>query len=202
MNITPFTIEGLYFSYQQLQVFADFGISSRSRVVVLKGPSGCGKTTLLKLISRVLAPDRVSRFDVEEQSCFIVQEDSLLPWLSGIDNIRDILGISSGKITTHPMFPIVESFIGQKAHTMSYGQRRSVEIFRAVLYRPRLLCLDEPLNFLDPSRRKAVVEFLKAPDLAGTRIILSTHHGDDLATLEAETYLFDGDFPVRRLEKE
>ena len=202
MNISPFDIESLNFSYPNFQVFADFSISSRARVIVLKGPSGCGKTTLLKLVSRVLAPNSAARFDVEEHCCFIVQEDSLLPWLSGIDNIRDILRISSDKVSSHAMFPLVESFIDQKAHTMSYGQRRSVEIFRAVLYRPKLLCLDEPLNFLDPSRRRAVVEFLKAPDLADTRIILSTHHGDDLATLEAETYLFDGNFPVRQLEKE
>lgn len=202
MTISPFVIEGLYFSYPNFQVFADFAISSQSRVTVLKGPSGCGKTTLLKLVSRILVPDSVVRFDVEKQSCFIVQEDSLLPWLSGIDNIREFIEVSTERINSHLMFPLVEAFINNKAHTMSYGQRRSIEIFRAVLYQPKLLCLDEPLNFLDPARRKSVVEFLTAPDLANTRIILSTHHGDDLTELDAETYHFDGNFPVKHLERE
>jgi ABC-2 type transport system ATP-binding protein len=130
-----------------------------------------------------------------------VQEDSLLPWLSGTDNIREIAGLSHEEITAHPMFTLVGNYIGQKAYTMSYGQRRAIEIFRAVLFRPRLLCLDEPLNFLDPSLRRAIVEFLGAPDLADTRIILSTHHGDDLDKINGETFVFDGQFPVRRLAK-
>jgi ABC-type multidrug transport system ATPase subunit len=119
-----------------------------------------------------------------------------------MDNLRDFVNISSEQIISHEMFKLVEAFIHKKAYTMSYGQRRSIEIFRAVLYRPAFLCLDEPLNFLDPVRRKSVVEFLKAPDLENTRIILSTHHGDDLIDLDAETYNFDGSFPVSRLERE
>jgi|ERR1044072_3496300 ABC-type multidrug transport system ATPase subunit len=202
MTISPFAIEGLYFSYPNFPVFADFHISSQSRVTVLRGPSGCGKTTLLKLVSGLLTPASVVRFDVPSQSCFVVQEDSLLPWLSGIDNLRDFIKISTEQIISHPMFKLVEPFINKKTYTMSYGQRRSIEIFRAVLYRPNFLCLDEPLNFLDPVRRKSVVEFLKAPDLENTRIILSTHHGDDLLELDAETYHFDGNFPVSRLERE
>src|SRR4051812_1517807 len=125
MNISPFVIESLYFSYSSFQVFADFSISTQSPVTILKGPSGCGKTTLLKLVSRNLVPDSTTRFDVDEQSCFIVQEDSLLPWLSGFDNIRDILQISSDRVTSHAMYPLVEPYIGQKAYTMSYGQRRT-----------------------------------------------------------------------------
>ncbi|MDQ4123232.1 MAG: ATP-binding cassette domain-containing protein [Acidobacteriota bacterium] len=202
MPIAPLIIKGLYFSYPKFQVFTDFNFCSRAKIIILKGPSGCGKTTLLKLISRILVPDSVAKFEVDEKSCYIVQEDSLLPWLSGTDNIHIILGIKSEQITSHPMYKLVGKFINQKAYTMSYGQRRLIEIFRAVLYKPSLLCLDEPLNFLDPVSRQSVVNSLNAPELNETRIILSTHHSDELDAVDAETYAFDGLFPIIRLNSQ
>lgn len=202
MTISPLIIEGLYFSYPSFQIFSDFSFFSRAKIIILEGPSGCGKTTLLKLISRILIPDLVNKFEVENESCFIVQEDSLLPWLSGTDNIRIILGIQPEQITSHPMFESVSAFINQKTYTMSYGQRRLVEIFRAVLYKPRLLCLDEPLNFLDPVSRQSAVKFLNAPELDDTRIVLSTHHRNELNTVDVETYNFDGFFPVSKLKNQ
>ena len=202
MTIRPLIIESLYFSYPTTTVFSDFTFTTNAKIVIFSGPSGCGKTTLLKLISSFYQPDSAVKFEVEQDSCLIVQEDSLLPWLSGIDNISSILKIPSSQIISHPMYELVGDFIDQKAYTMSYGQRRLVEVFRSVLHRPSLLCFDEPLNFLDISNRKAVVEFLRAKELESTRIVLSTHHDSELEGLEGERYSFEGKLPLQQLTRQ
>lgn len=194
-------IGGLCFAYDDFRVFWDFSLESDARVIALRGPTGCGKTTLLKLLSGVLKPGSVKRFEVDTQSCLVLQEDSLLPWLSGTDNLTKILPVLCESAQASPMHQMVVGLLHKKAYTMSYGQRRLVELYRAVVYKPRLLCLDEPFNFLDPPTRQAVKEYLSGTTLSKTKVVLSTHHDDDLNGLQAETFSFDGDFPVSALKR-
>lgn len=193
-------IEGLSFSYKGgLKVFSDLSISSDSHIIALKGPPGCGKTTLLKLISGMLEADSVRCLEVQQGIVLVVQEDSLLPWLSGLDNLAYILRVAPSKIAEHRLYSMVAPFSKQKAFTMSYGQRRILELFRAILYKPGTLCLDEPFNFMDTPSRRRILSYLSSPEMADTTIILSTHHADDLDGLEADHFLFDGVLPVQRL---
>jgi ABC-type molybdenum transport system ATPase subunit/photorepair protein PhrA len=82
---------------------------------------------------------------------------------------------------------------------MSFGQRRIIELLRAILLAPPLLLLDEPFNFLDPEKREAVASVLASDELARTSLVLSTHHSDELSGLAASSYLFQGGLPVCRL---
>jgi len=195
------TIDGLFFSYGAFPVFEDFSLVTTKRVVICAGPSGCGKTTLLKLISGILAPDSMRDLAVPRQRCLILQEDSLLPWLSGRDNIERILRISRDDVIAHPMYALVEDYYTRKAFRMSYGQRRLLELFRAILYKPALLCLDEPLNFLDPIRRRLVLKHLASDDLSATQFVVATHHLEELEELDAERFAFDGQIPVKNLSR-
>lgn len=194
-------IDGLFFSYGPFPIFEDFGFAAAKDVVVFVGPSGCGKTTLLKLISGMLAPSGIRNLVVPRQRCLILQEDSLLPWLSGRDNIEKLLRFSHQDVVGHPMYPLVADYYDQMAFTMSYGQRRLLELFRAILFKPPLLCLDEPLNFLDPSRRRLVVEHLGAGELSGTQLVVATHHLEELDGLDAERLGFDGEIPIKSLKR-
>jgi ABC-type molybdenum transport system ATPase subunit/photorepair protein PhrA len=87
---------------------------------------------------------------------------------------------------------------------MSYGQRRIIEIFRAILYKPNLLCLDEPYNFIDPQNRKIINELLlfSKDSLSNTRIILTTHLDDQSIDGRGKVYYFNGNFPISRLLNE
>lgn len=202
MALPSLIIEGLHFSYPRYPVFSDFDFVSDAGVVVLKGPSGCGKSTLLKLVTGFFQPQRVRRIQTPSDCCLVLQEDSLFPWLSGLENISRILNIPEHEITEHPGYPVVERFVRKRAFEMSYGQRRLIEILRAILRRPTLLCLDEPLNFLDPLSRGRVVDFLQSLDSTFTRIIIATHHADEIANLDGEVYIFDGELPVKELRRE
>ena len=130
-------IEGLSYSYKGSEIFKDFSLHTASKIVVLRGASGCGKTTLLKLLSGNLKPDRFISMPPTQKSCLVLQEDSLFPWLTGIENISKLTRLSFDQFQRHPMFELIESFVNRKAYCMSYGKRRMVELFRAIVFQPR-----------------------------------------------------------------
>lgn len=198
-----FEIKGLSYSYKGFEVFRDFSLTADSKTVILRGPSGCGKTTLLKLLSGNLTAKSCQSMPENIGSCLVLQEDSLFPWLSGEENILKFSGASRQSMQAHPMFHLIHSFVKQKACRMSYGQRRLVELFRAVLYKPSLLLLDEPFNFLDESNIQLVTPFLQSSFLTETTLVLSNHHQDSYDLLSsARVFKFtSGIFPVTNLEQ-
>lgn len=195
-------VDGLNYSYKGLCVFKDFSLASDSEIVVLRGASGCGKTTLLKILSGNLMPDFVVSMPSTKGSCLVLQEDSLFPWLSGLENISKITGIKEAQFRKHPMFEVISSYVDRKACRMSYGQRRMVELFRALVFKPKSLYLDEPFNFLDEGNMSLVVPYLQKAASEGTRLVLSNHHQDDKGLIsKADIFKFDGNFPVVSLSK-
>ena len=171
----------------------------------MKGPSGCGKTTLLKLICGFLNPDAPGMIDgpLPTETCLVLQEDALFPWLSGLGNILALLPIDRGTVESHPIYPLVSPFFHRRAHQLSYGQRRKIEIFRATLLAPAVLCLDEPFNFLDPASRKDIIVGLFSDKvLPRTRIVMTTHLDDDLRILAPRQFVFDGSQPAIALREE
>jgi NitT/TauT family transport system ATP-binding protein len=193
-------IEGLSYSYRGLEVFKDFSLHSKTKITVLRGASGCGKTTLLKLLSGNLQPDRATTMPETKGSCLVLQEDSLFPWLTGIENISKLTKIDEVTFRQHPMYALIAKFVDRKACRMSYGQRRMVELFRAIVFRPRFLYLDEPFNFLDEDNMGLVVPFLQDDWMKDTTLVLSNHHKDDVGILQAaDVFKFDGKFPISSL---
>jgi ABC-type molybdenum transport system ATPase subunit/photorepair protein PhrA len=84
---------------------------------------------------------------------------------------------------------------------MSFGQRRLVEITRALLIKPDLLCLDEPFNFVDPASRSLIqgILFGSLDDLIGTTIVVSSHYDSDFAAPGITEVVFDGVLPVNKV---
>ena len=130
----------------------------------------------------------------------MLQEDSLFPWLTGTENISVLTRLEPKRFKNHPMYALIADFVNQKACQMSYGQRRLVELFRAIVFRPRFLYLDEPFNFLDEKRIGLVLPFLQGEFMEGINLTMSNHHHDDFAFIEsANVYQFDGLFPVSNI---
>jgi ABC-type nitrate/sulfonate/bicarbonate transport system ATPase subunit len=196
------TVTGLFYAYKGLEVFRDFSLSAKNRTIVLRGPSGCGKTTLLKLLSGNLLPDSAVSMPSTKNSCLVLQEDSLFPWLTGIENISLLTRLKPKYFKQHPMYKLIAEFVDQKSCRMSYGQRRLVELFRAIVYKPQFLYLDEPFNFLDEKRIGLVVPFLQGEFMKGINLTMSNHHRDDLDMIKsADVFQFNGLFPVTGIEK-
>lgn len=99
------------------------------------------------------------------------------------------------------MYRLVSNFVDKKAYQMSYGQRRIVELFRAVIHHPPYLYLDEPFNFLDEANIEAVAPFLVELSQTGTNVVLSNHHKEDIEIQRsADVFKFDGKFPLSTID--
>jgi len=196
-------IQELSFSYGKNPIFEGLDFSSATRFVVIKGPSGSGKTTLLKLLTGNLGSTSANRNPTPgfKKKTLILQEDALFPWMTGMENILQMLPISEASVKAHSLFAYVAPYVDRYAYEMSYGQRRMVELFRAILYAPDLLCLDEPFNFLDPRNRKYFLDYLLSEDgsLSHATIVMSTHYTEDTTGLALETAYVTGEFPMKRL---
>jgi len=192
-------IEGLTFSYGNNLIFEKVSFETNSKIAVLTGPSGCGKTTFLKIAAGWATPSTVSMDYNTKGTLLVIQEDAFLPWLSGIENIRFVLPEKVASIKNHALYEEVRSFIEKKAYEMSFGQRRCLEIFRAILAAPAILLLDEPFNFLDRSFRKAMVDSLLDVTHQQTQLIFTSHYNEDISDLSAEVFYLNGQFPYSNL---
>lgn len=191
----------LSFSYDTIAVFDNLSITAAERLLVLRGPSGCGKTTLLKLCAGILHPTSGSVSPEYQKPVFISQEDALFPWLTGLQNIQNVTGVSVEQIKASPLYARIQGFLDQRAHQMSFGQRRLIEIARALLVEPDMLCLDEPFNFIDPPSRALIQNLLLDPPLhlRDVTILVSSHYDSDFAAPGITTISFDGALPVNSL---
>lgn len=195
-------IKGLTFSYDTKPLFEDFSFESRSKIIALKGPSGCGKTTLLKILSKNLTPKKYSEIGFKSNTFLVIQEDGLFPWLTGEQNIKHFIDVNDKTVTENEIFEHVKSYWKKKAFEMSYGQRRMIELYRAILVQPDLLLLDEPFNFLDIKNKKIITRALLEISKKNTEIIFTSHYNEDNLSYDINTYFFSNDFPIRRLESE
>lgn len=192
-------IQGLTFAYGDFPVFADFSLDTSANPLLIRGPSGCGKTTLLKLLTGNLRADAASLMPAYESKALILQEDALFPWISGWRNLSLFLNGRQEAARQHPLFPLVATFLPRYAYQLSFGQRRLIELFRVLLYAPRLLCLDEPFNYLDPALRRMVADHLLHLTSRGVQLIVASHYHEDFGDLGGSPLVFDGNLPVRTL---
>lgn len=149
-------------------------------VTAVFGPSGCGKSTLLACVAGLVRP-QAGRIAIDgrvlldtEQHVFVAperrrcgmvfQDARLFPHLSVATNLR--YGARRAPDGEGPSFDAVVGLLGietllpRRPGTLSGGERQRVALGRALLARPRLLLMDEPLAALDAARRLDVLPFL------------------------------------------
>lgn len=183
-------------------------------VTALFGPSGCGKSTVLAAIAGLLRPqhgritlDGVALVDTaagvflppERRRCAVVFQDArLFPHLSVETNLRYGLR-RAPRDATGPSFEEVVALLGlagllaRRPGRLSGGERQRVALGRALLARPNLLLMDEPLAALDAARRAEVLPFLaRMRDAARIPILYVTHALDEVDALADRLVLLEG----------
>jgi len=141
--------------------------------IALLGPSGCGKTTTLRMIAGLeditggdihLGGRRVNDLHPKDRHIGLAFEDyALYPPLTVYDNIAFNLkakGVEKGEIDKRvreiaPLMKVSE-LLSQMPVKLSGGQKQRVNIARAIIRRPDLLLMDEPLSHLDGKMRQAM----------------------------------------------
>ncbi|MDB5416071.1 MAG: molybdenum transporter ATP-binding protein [Rubritepida sp.] len=182
-------------------------------VTALFGPSGCGKSTILKAIAGLLQPRegrvvldgevlldtaRGIALPPERRRCGIVfQEARLFPHLSVESNLRYGLR-RAPRGATGPGFDEVLALLGieellpRRPARLSGGERQRVALGRALLMRPRLLLMDEPLAALDGPRRAEILPFLaRLREAARLPILYVTHALDEVDALADHLVLIE-----------
>ena len=140
--------------------------------VSIVGPSGCGKTTILSLISGLLSPSNGKIFvagkEVNgrmDEVGYMLQRDQLFDWRCIRENVR--LGLEIKKTKSPSALAYADELLekyGLSEFAKSYprqlsgGMRQRVALIRTLVFRPKILLLDEPFSALDFQTRLNVCE--------------------------------------------
>lgn len=170
-----------------------------AEIVGLLGPNGAGKTTLIKLLCGVMprtsgalkifgADPSLQSVAVKSGIGVVHQQATLDMFLSAEDNLRVFAafhGLRWADVREHVSLLLDTFELGSKrttpVFTMSGGERRRVQVVRALMKRPKLLLLDEPSAGLDVLGRRNVWSLVRAlRDGAGTTIVWTSHYTEEL----------------------
>ena len=191
-------LEGIKKSFGQVEVLRGLYLSvGRGEFLTLLGPSGCGKTTILRIIAGLETADlgnvfmegiNISSLSPDKRGLNMVfQNYALFPHMNVEQNIGyslKIQGKSKAEIkqTVKDALKLVqlEGFEKRKPHELSGGQRQRVAVARAVINRPKVLLLDEPLGALDLQlRRQLQAELKHLQKQLGISFVYITHDQDE-----------------------
>jgi lipopolysaccharide export system ATP-binding protein len=190
--------QGLKKRYRQRDVVADFGLTLEpGEVVGLLGPNGAGKTTCFYMIVGLVSSDAGSIVldgqDITEAPMYrrarlgvgyLPQEPSVFRKLTVADNIRLVLELrqdldSAGaeKELASLMDELQIAHVsGQLGASLSGGERRRVEIARALAAKPRLMLLDEPFAGVDPISVGEIQRIITHLKRRGIGVLITDHN--------------------------
>ena len=190
--------EGLQKSFKTRQVVRDFGFSIREgEVVGLLGPNGAGKTTCFYMVVGLIEADAGSitldRQDITGLPMhlraklgigYLPQEASVFRRLSVSDNILAVLELRSGLAPEQRQLELeslldelnIAHIAKQKGISLSGGERRRVEIARALAAKPRYMLLDEPFAGVDPISVSEIQRIVRQLKERGIGVLITDHN--------------------------
>jgi molybdate transport system ATP-binding protein len=168
----------------------------------LFGPSGAGKTSLVNMLAGLIAPDR-GRITLDDTVLFdsdtgidvpahrrrigyVFQEGRLFPHLtvaSNLDYGRRMSGLPHDPSEMARIVGLLDigHLLDRRPGKLSGGERQRVAVGRALLMRPRLLLLDEPLASLDAARKREILPYLETlRDEARMPMVYVSHNPGEL----------------------
>ena len=190
--------EGLRKSYRQREVVREFGLTlDAGEVVGLLGPNGAGKTTCFYMIVG-LVPADAGRIVLDGRDItgepmyrrarlgvgYLPQEPSVFRKLSVADNIMLVLELRDDldrKGREAELASLMDELqvthvAGQAGASLSGGERRRVEIARALAARPRLILLDEPFAGVDPISVGEIQRIVRHLKNRGIGVLITDHN--------------------------
>jgi len=171
----------------------------KGEIFGLVGSNGAGKTTTIKLGMGLLKPDNgiIKVFGISPEKAgsrkkigFLTENQYVYPYLTlreWLEMLGSISGIESEKLKFQikRVVSLVEldSFLNEKLKNLSKGQVQRAGIAQALLGKPSILVLDEPMSGLDPLWRHRIKKILKKFNEKGGTIIFSSHIMSDVLSL-------------------
>ncbi|MFM2478170.1 ATP-binding cassette domain-containing protein [Celerinatantimonas sp. MCCC 1A17872] len=187
-------------------ISAKMSLNERS-ITALSGHSGAGKTSIMNMLAGLITPDaghihmhQQILFDANQQVNlppekrqvgYIFQDKRLFNFMSVKRNL-----LFSGKtaLASERFNQVVEllalaPLLKRSPTSLSGGEAQRVAIGRALLSKPKLLLLDEPMSFLDAKRKVLLMGYLKKlPEQFDMSLLLVSHNNDEIEQLADKTY--------------
>jgi molybdate transport system ATP-binding protein len=198
---------------KQLGEFSvEASFASEGPVTGLFGASGAGKTSLINMIAGLLRPDRgIIAIDTEtldntadrihvpahrRRIGYVFQDARLFPHLDVRANLN--YGRRMNRLPDDPVQRArvtdlldIGRLLDRRPGRLSGGERQRVALGRALLARPRLLLLDEPLGSLDEERKLEILPYLvRLRDEAGIPMVYVSHDAGELRQLATQIVMF------------
>jgi molybdate transport system ATP-binding protein len=186
---------------------------TESGATALFGPSGAGKTSVINMIAGLLKPDRgrivlngdvlfdhTARIDVpvsRRRIGYVFQEGRLFPHLSvnhNLDYGRWMGGHAADPAAFNRVVELLDigHLLDRRPGKLSGGERQRVAVGRALLMRPRLLLLDEPLASLDAARKRDILPYLeRLRDEAHVPMIYVSHNAAEVKRIASRVVWLD-----------
>lgn len=206
--------EELVKKYRKRAVVNGVSISvSRGEIVGLLGPNGAGKTTTFNQIVGFIRPDSGGVYMDDTaitnlpmyRRCrlgigYLPQESSVFRKMTVADNLMSILettGLTKRERKERQAALLadlgIEKVADQKAFTLSGGERRRVEIARALVTDPAFLLLDEPFAGIDPIAVDDIQSIVRDLKSRGLGILITDHNvRETLAITDRAYIMYDG----------
>ena len=205
---------GLKKSYKKKVAVNDVNIEAKEgEIVGLLGPNGAGKTTTFYMIAGLIRPDNGKIFMEDEEIThlpmykraqkglsYLPQEPSIFRGMTVEENIYAILEFIYKDEKTRKL--ILEKLLEDlniahirktPAYAVSGGERRRVEVARALATKPRFILLDEPFAGIDPIIVDELKEIIKSLKNRNIGIIITDHNVREILDIVDRAYLlFDG----------
>jgi putative spermidine/putrescine transport system ATP-binding protein len=206
----PIEITGLVVSLGARQVLHSVDLLVRAgEFLTLLGPSGSGKTTLLMAIAGFALPDagdiRIGSTDIttlpphRRDVGVVFQSYALFPHMTVGENIAYPLRLRrtpwaevAARVERALALVQLDGFANRAVASLSGGQRQRVAVARAVVFRPRVLLMDEPLSALDKPLREAMqIELRRLHRELGLTTVYVTHDQREALTLSDRIAVID-----------
>jgi ABC-2 type transport system ATP-binding protein len=166
---------------------------SRGEFFAILGPNAAGKTTTIKILTGLIRPTSgsasVAGFDVQKEPlearkrmAYVPDFPFLYDKLTPAEFLRftgELFQMSAGDIEGESRALIarfeLRDYLDKQIEGLSHGTKQRVAIVSALMHRPEVFILDEPMVGLDPHHARVLKDVLKERSLAGMTVFISTH---------------------------
>ncbi|MFF2794181.1 ABC transporter ATP-binding protein [Lysinibacillus xylanilyticus] len=182
-------IKNITKKFKQKTAVNDFSmIIDANECVGLIGPNGAGKSTLIQIIADILNADNGEIFldgqkisSMKNQIGYLPQYPNFFSWMTAFETLSfmgTLSGLEKNELQKEIPLLLEKVGLGKEANlhvgTFSGGMKQRLGIAQALLHKPALMIMDEPVSALDPIGRREVLNLLKEIKKE-TTILLSTH---------------------------
>lgn len=169
------------------------------KIYGIQGKNGSGKTMLMKLICGLVFPaegevlidgKQLGKNEFPQDVGALIENPAFIEGYSGLENLKILASIKK-KVSEEEICQWMLDFgldpnDKKKAKKYSLGMKQKIGIISAMMERPKLLILDEPMNALDEGSVEVLKEKIEEAREGGALVLISSHDGDELEKIADE----------------